>query len=85
MPDDGPWYSLIFFSYLGCLSEPFTNHRSAGEGGGHFFNSSLPFDPLRRHLDINRAITAESSPLHIGRKAGLEPGTYGFRAQVANH
>ena len=24
------------------------------------------FHPLHRHLDISRAITAESSPLHIG-------------------
>ena len=54
--------SYIFFFYLGCLSQPFTNHRTAGEGGGHFFNSSLP---LHRHLDISRAITAESSPLYI--------------------
>ena len=32
---------LVFF-YLGFLSRPFTNHRSAGKGGGCFFNSSLP-------------------------------------------
>ena len=31
----------MFFFYLGFLSRPFTNHRSAGEGGGHFSNSSL--------------------------------------------
>ena len=41
------------------------------------------FHPLYRQLDISRAITAESSPLHIA--AGLEPGAFGFRAQVANH
>ena len=34
--------SKIFFFYLGFLSRPFRNHRTAGEGGGHFFNSSLP-------------------------------------------
>ena len=33
--------SGVFF-YLGFLSQPFTNHRTAGEGGGQFFNSSLP-------------------------------------------
>ena len=38
-----------FFFYLGFLSRTFTNHRTAREGGGHFFSSSLP----------------ESSPLHI--------------------
>ena len=36
------YLSPIFFFYLGFLSRPFTNHRTAGEGGGHFFNSSLP-------------------------------------------
>ena len=33
---------------------------------------------LYRRLDINRAIAAESSPLHI-LAVGLEPGTFGFR------
>ena len=42
------------------------NHRTEGEGGGHFFNSSVQLHPLHRQLDISRAITAESSPLHIG-------------------
>ena len=32
----------LFFIYLSFLSRPFTNYRTAGEGGGHFFNSSLP-------------------------------------------
>ena len=35
----------ISFFYLGFLSQPFTNHRTAGEGGGHFFNFSLPLPP----------------------------------------
>ena len=55
---------LIFF-YWGFLSQPFMNHRTAGEGGGHFFNSSLPL-PLASQADISQVITAESSPLHIG-------------------
>ena len=38
-------YKGVFFFYLGFLSQPFTNHRTAGEGGGHFFNSSLPLLP----------------------------------------
>ena len=33
---------FFFFSYLGFLLRTFTNHRTAEEGGGHFFNSSLP-------------------------------------------
>ena len=28
--------------YLGFLSQTFTVHRTAGEGGGYFFNCSLP-------------------------------------------
>ena len=35
----------FFFFYLGFLSRLFTNHRTAGEGRGHFFNSSLPLSP----------------------------------------
>ena len=33
---------LNFFFYRDFLSLPFTNHRTVGEGGGYFFNSSLP-------------------------------------------
>ena len=32
---------------------------------GYLFNSFYYYYPLPRHLDINRAITAESSPVHI--------------------
>ena len=61
----------IFLFYLGFLLRTFTNHRTAGEGGGHFFISSLPLPPKAllkryRYLDISQAITAESPPLHIG-------------------
>ena len=56
----------ISFFYLGFLSQiTFTNHRAAWERGGHFFNSSLPLPSASKHIDISRAITAESSPLHI--------------------
>ena len=34
--------SHSFFFYLGFFSRPFTNHRTAGEEGGHFFSPSLP-------------------------------------------
>ena len=45
------------------FSQSFTNHRTAGEGGGHFFNSSLPFPPAsqtRRHQlgDYLRELTS---------------------------
>ena len=39
-----------FFFYLGFLSRKFTNHRTAGEGGGHFFNSSPPLPPASQTL-----------------------------------
>ena len=39
-----------FFFYLGFLSRTFTNHRTAGEGGGHFFNFSLPLPPASQTL-----------------------------------
>ena len=63
-----PFWLLLskfnFFFYLGFLSRLFTNHRTAGESGWHFFNSSLPLSPAS-HLDISRAITEEILPLHI--------------------
>ena len=44
---------LIFLFSLSLLSRTFTNHRTAGEGGGYFYNS-LPLSPnsqtLRHHL-----------------------------------
>ena len=53
---------FLFFFCLDFLSRTFTIHRTEGGGGGYLFNSSLP---LHGHLDISRAIAAESSPLHI--------------------
>ena len=41
---------ISFISYLGFLLQPFTNYRTAGEGGGHFFNSSLPLPPASQTL-----------------------------------
>ena len=42
-------YCLVFFFYQGFLSQPFTNHKTAGEGGGHLFNSSVPL-PLASQI-----------------------------------
>ena len=42
--------SFYFFYYLGFLSQPFTNRRTAGERGGHFFDSSLPFPSASQTL-----------------------------------
>ena len=42
-------FRYMFF-YLGFLSRPFTIHWTAKEGGGHFFNSSLPLPPASQTL-----------------------------------
>ena len=61
---------FFFFCLLGFLSWPFTNHRTAEEREGNFFNSTLTLPPASQALDISCTITAESSPLHIA------PGGY---------
>ena len=53
------------FFYLGFLSRTFTNHRTAGKGEGISLTLHYYFQPLFRHLDISREITAESTPLHV--------------------
>ena len=40
----------VFFFYLGFLSRTLMNHRTAGEGGGHLFNSLLPLPPASQAL-----------------------------------
>ena len=39
-----------FFFYLGFLSRTFTNHRTAGEGGGHLIHSALPLPSASQTL-----------------------------------
>ena len=39
-----------FFFYLSFLSRTFTIHRTAGDGGGYLFNSSLPLPPASQAL-----------------------------------
>ena len=41
---------FVFFLYLGFPLQTFTNHRIAVEGGGQFFNSSLPLPPALQAL-----------------------------------
>ena len=57
---------------------------SRGRGRPFFLTPLYHFHPLHRYLDISRAITAESSPLHIA-SSQTQTGTFGFRVQVANH
>ena len=58
------WPIYIIF-YLGFLSRTFTIYRIAEEGEAVSLTHLYQFQPLHRHLDISRAITAESSHLHI--------------------
>ena len=69
-------YVYIYSVWVFFLSRTFANHRNAGEGVGDFFNSQLPLPPASqalRHL-AGRLLAA-----------GLEPGTFRFQTQVANH
>ena len=57
---------FFFFFYLGFLSRTFTIHRIAWEGGGYFFNSSLPLRPASQTLrhqpsDYSRELTSAHS------------------------
>ena len=57
---------LVFFDYLRFISQLFTNHAGLQrKGEGISVTPHYHFQPLHRHLDISRAITAENSPLHI--------------------
>ena len=81
--------SHFFFSVWVFFQEHsrFTGHQ--GKGEDIYLTPLYHFHPLHRPLDINRVIAADSSPLPIAsswtRAGQLEPGTLGFRAQVANH
>ena len=39
-------YMYIFYFYWSFLSQPFTNHRSAGEKGGHYSAPHYHLHPL---------------------------------------
>ena len=72
-----------FFFCLGFLSLTFTTHRTAGEGEGYSFNSSLPLRPAsERYLDISRVIVANSLPLRI--TSSWDQAGNLFRMQVAD-
>ena len=74
----------IFFSIWVLFHEHSRITGLQGKGEGIPLTPHYHFHPLHRHLDISRAITAESSPLLIA-SSRTRIGTFGFRAQVANH
>ena len=85
-------YSIFVFS-IGVF---FHDHSRItglqGKGEGISLTRHYHFDPLHRHLDICRAITAESSPLHIVSSSPSRTGeplvserkslTFKLRAQI---
>ena len=75
---------LAFFSVLVSFQELSQFTGQQGKGKVIFLTPLYQFQRLHRHLDISQAITAERSHLHRAT-ARLEPGTFGFQAQVANH
>ena len=64
--------SYHFFTIFFLSGFSFTNIHTSQESGlqrkgeGIYLTPLYHFQPLQRHLNISRAITAESSPLHIG-------------------
>ena len=56
---------VFFFFFFFFLSRTFTIDRKFGEAWGISLTHFCHFLPLQRHLEINRIIITESSPLHI--------------------
>ena len=57
---------------------------TAEVGGGYLFNSSLTLSGSSEYLDISRAISADSSPMHIASsRTRIE--TFGFSSQIGNN
>ena len=55
----------VFFFFLGFLSRTFTIHRTAGEGEGYLFNSSLLFPPVSRALNGKFWFTSTSKSFDL--------------------
>ena len=64
LSDVGLLMALIFF-YLGFISRALTIRSTAREGEAISLTPFYYFYPLDGHLDMSRAIAAESSPLSI--------------------
>ena len=74
---------IFFFSIWVFFHEHSRFTGQQGKGEGISLTPLYHFHHLHRHLDFSWAIAAESSLLHIAT-AGLEPGTFDFRAQVTS-
>ena len=59
------FFFFFFFSIWVFFHEHSRFTGQQGKGEGIYLTPLYHFHPLHRHLDISRAIAAESSPLHI--------------------
>ena len=58
-------FVCVFFFFLGFLSRTFTIHRTAGEGEGYLFNSSLLLPPVSRALNGKFWFTSTSKSFDL--------------------
>ena len=78
----GSSLNFTFFFYLGFLSQPFMNHKTTGEDQGWLlFTTSICF------TDTYSLVKQLLQKAHLCTQVGarLEPGTFGFQVQIANH
>ena len=73
-----------YFFYLAFLSKTFKNHRAAGKGGWHLFNSSLHLSPVSQTLSHLAGWLLQRAHLCTWPMTRFELGTLGFWAKVAN-
>ena len=62
---------FFFFSIWVFFHEHSRFTGQQGKGEGIYLTPLYHFHPLHGHLDISRAVTAESSPLHIASSRAL--------------
>ena len=71
-----------FFFFLGFLSRDIHDSLDSRRKDRPFLILLYHFHPLHEHLQINQAIATGTCPWLM---AGLEPGTFTFGEQRANH
>ena len=76
-------FAFVFFTISVFFHEHSRITGLQGKGECISLTPHYHFQPLHRHLNISRAITAESSPLHIV-STRTRTATFGSQAQVAN-
>ena len=77
-------FAFVFFTISVFFHEHSRITGLQGKGECISLTPHYHFQPLHRHLNISRAIAAESSPLHIV-SSRTRTATFGSQAQVANH